>query len=367
MDLEGRIDVTLVRRGASIASVRIRSSRPQLAQRLLAGRDSAGAADLVGRLFSLCGRSQRAACASACAVAGGAPVSGRETVTAVTAVIAEMALEHVWRLLVDWPKALGFDLGSAGLPDPRVLARLRSEADRADRLAAGIVGVLQVLLGEPPADWLTRSPDRLDQWIDSGGSPAARLLAAERATGSGESRALAMIPALERISEGDFAAIAAAALADPGFCAEPRWHRAPAETGPLARRKDDPFVSGWIAEHGLGPGARLLARLVELARIPGWLAGAAPELIRAAPLEDGAGLAAVETARGLLVHAVRLDAGRITEYRIVAPTEWSCAAGGPLALALEELGPGTDLEQRARRVITAIDPCVECALEIEDA
>ena len=64
MNLEGRIDITL-----APARVSIRSTRPQLAQKLLGGRAPSEAAHLAGLIFSLCGQAQRAACETACAAA----------------------------------------------------------------------------------------------------------------------------------------------------------------------------------------------------------------------------------------------------------------------------------------------------------
>ncbi|NTV97153.1 MAG: hypothetical protein HGA75_17355 [Thiobacillus sp.] len=78
-------------------------------------------------------------------------------------------------------------------------------------------------------------------------------------------------------------------------------------------------------------------------------------------------MAAVETSRGLLIHALRLHDGRIAQYRIVAPTEWNFQPGGPLAAALAALPDGDDLDTRARRLALAMDPCVDYRVEVEHA
>ena len=50
---------------------------------------------------------------------------------------------------------------------------------------------------------------------------------------------------------------------------------------------------------------------------------------------EGQGFAAVDSARGRLYHSLHLDAaGRIADYRIVAPTEWNFHPDGPFARAL---------------------------------
>jgi Ni,Fe-hydrogenase I large subunit len=76
-----------------------------------------------------------------------------------------------------------------------------------------------------------------------------------------------------------------------------------------------------------------------------------------------------EMARGLLVHAVRLEGGRIASYAIVAPTEWNFHPRGPLALELENR-PVRDAAE-ARRALgfaaATLDPCVALETELRDA
>jgi Ni,Fe-hydrogenase I large subunit len=86
-------------------------------------------------------------------------------------------------------------------------------------------------------------------------------------------------------------------------------------------------------------------------------------------LRQGCGIAWVENARGLLLHLVHLDAGRISQYRIVAPTEWNFHPAGALQSAL--IGsPASDLtsiKKRAAQVVHSLDPCVTCRVEFDDA
>jgi Ni,Fe-hydrogenase I large subunit len=166
--------------------------------------------------------------------------------------------------------------------------------------------------------------------------------------------------------------LARLALDDAAYCAAPLWHGAPAETGALARMADHPMLAGWIARRGRGAGARLLARLIELAELPQRLRadpGQSPDsrVVRAWPLGENAGMAGVETSRGLLLHVVRLQDGRIADYRIVAPTEWNFHPAGPLAQALRALEAGPGLESRARLVSQALDPCVAYGVELVES
>jgi Ni,Fe-hydrogenase I large subunit len=91
--------------------------------------------------------------------------------------------------------------------------------------------------------------------------------------------------------------------------------------------------------------------------------------VQAFTVGDADGLAAVQTARGLLVHRVRIDRGRVVDYRIVAPTEWNFHPDGALASGLARL-PGRsprELELQARIAVQSLDPCVACRVEVADA
>jgi Ni,Fe-hydrogenase I large subunit len=74
----------------------------------------------------------------------------------------------------------------------------------------------------------------------------------------------------------------------------------------------------------------------------------------------------VQTARGLLLHAARIDGERIADYRIVAPTDWNFHPDGALArglVGLEADDAGT-LARRAGVAVVALDPCVAFRIEV---
>ncbi|ATG91974.1 nickel-dependent hydrogenase large subunit [Methylomonas koyamae] len=83
---------------------------------------------------------------------------------------------------------------------------------------------------------------------------------------------------------------------------------------------------------------------------------------------DATGLARVEAARGLLIHRVEFAAGKVVDYRVIAPTEWNCRPGGVLAQGLSALtanGP-QNLRRQAEWWIQAIDPCVPYRLVVNE-
>ncbi len=360
--LEGHIRVTLFQLGDGVDRVAIASSRPHLAQRLLAGGTAREAAERVGRLYTLCGRAQRLAAEAAAEAATGEALSADRLARRERQVLAEQAREHLWQLLM--PTAGQ----AAAAPDPTPLRRIVAAGEEADALADALTRILtEHLLGEPPAAWLSRDPEALRHWCEAAATPPARRLAGFLRDPDPPVTAIPLLPALARWQADALRGLALQVFGEPVFCTRPLWRESPAETGVLSRLCDDPTLSAWIADMGRGSATRLLGRLVELARLPSRLQGDGPAVVRAWPLDEGMGVAGVETSRGLLLHFVRIEAGLVTDYRILAPTEWNFHPEGALAEALTAMPADTRLAERARRVVASLDPCVACQVEIRHA
>jgi Ni,Fe-hydrogenase I large subunit len=60
------------------------------------------------------------------------------------------------------------------------------------------------------------------------------------------------------------------------------------------------------------------------------------------------------------VHRIAIQAGRVADYRILAPTEWNFHPQGAAALGLATLPDADDatLRRLAGLFVTALDPCV---------
>ena len=125
LDLAGELKVRVVVRDGVVHSVAIDSTRPQLANRLLAGRPADEAVAMVPQLFSICGRAQQVAAELALAAARGAPAEADAQQR--RRVEAEIAQEYLWRALIDWARAAG------GQPDATRLAAAREAAAHDDR------------------------------------------------------------------------------------------------------------------------------------------------------------------------------------------------------------------------------------------
>lgn len=358
-NLEGRIDVRLTLGNGRVSGVDIRSSRPQLAQRLMAGRSPEEAADLAGLIFSLCGQAQRAAARTACDAALGRDTIGASVEDNVP-VLMELAREHAWRLLLDWPHEVG------ETPDMASLLALRQAPP--EHFADTLEGLLhEQLLGEAPNAWLARDMDGLDAWRQAGATLPARLFGMLGEGPDTGSSGIELLPRLAAWNAEMATALAHRALDQPAFCAKPDWRGGPAETGALSRVGNPPMLAAWITRRGRGMGARMLARLLELAALPARLRNVGPGFMRSWHLAEGIGIAGVETSRGLLFHTVRLADGKVADYRILAPTEWNFHPAGPLVQALNGLQATAGLDALARLVARSLDPCVAFGMEIEDA
>ncbi|MDZ7858337.1 nickel-dependent hydrogenase large subunit [Sphaerotilus sp.] len=163
------------------------------------------------------------------------------------------------------------------------------------------------------------------------------------------------------------------------------WNKAPrlagevVETGALARQLADgqPLVRDAVARVGGTVHTRVLARLVELARVvpmmERWLMAIVPRepFCHAAPLPDeGEGVGLTEAARGALGHWVSVRGGRLAHYQIIAPTSWNFsprdASGTPGALeaALEgaPVRPGETSPVSVQHIVRSFDPCMVCTV-----
>lgn len=163
------------------------------------------------------------------------------------------------------------------------------------------------------------------------------------------------------------------------WCKAPRLGGRVVEVGALARQLVDgqPLVRDIVARAGGSVAARVIARLVEVARtLPAmerWALQLAPDEPFCAALtlpDDAEGAGYVEAARGALGHWLTIRAGRIARYQIVAPTTWNFsprdAQGEPGALerALVGLPAGSAASPAAivQHVVRSFDPCMVCTV-----
>jgi Ni,Fe-hydrogenase I large subunit len=151
------------------------------------------------------------------------------------------------------------------------------------------------------------------------------------------------------------------------------------ETGAIARQLIDaqPLVQDAVARSGANVYTRVLARLVELARVlplmEQWLLALRPgePWHLPTPLPDSAlAVGLTEAARGALGHWLHIERGRIARYQLIAPTSWNFsprdAQGTPGALEQALVGtpiePGETTPVAVQHVVRSFDPCMVCTV-----
>jgi hypothetical protein len=356
----GKLTLGVVWDGEAVSTTDIRSTRP-MASLMLRDKAPEQVLHIVPLLFSVCGRAQGAA-------AGAALQAARQGVSAVSATVqraiaCESIQEHLWRVMLDWPKLLGL---------PRQEQRFAAWYALLRKIAAGeldMAAFRQELerdcLGMPVAAWRGMdSYSGLQTWWRKADRPVAQLLAqlAELGRGAHAASESRLLPAWSAAEAGQ----ACAGRWDVNFSVRPDWLGEAAETGAWAYYADNPLLRDVWQQSGSKALTRLLARILDVVEMAS--GDAAPRLDVASP-ETGEAIAVARTARGLLMHHVRLVAEQVTEYEIVAPTEWNFHLAGAFAQDMRgmvERDMGR-LQQSAQVVALSLDPCVAYDIEVRHA
>lgn len=353
-----------------VVSVAVDNRRP-LAARVLAGRSVAEAVALVPTLFSVCRRAQGLAATAACAAAAAASAPPRPQGWAEErAIAAETAQEHLWRLMLDWPELFGHAVRRDRFANLYRRLDQCQDARAAFDLGGELLDLVAVeLLGG--FFRAIREPQGLGEFVERArsGGPIGEALGdlIEMGSCAPSDGATPLLPALSAAAWGhELGGVPAEA-----FCRAPAFGGRPQETGVLARHAESLLVRMLIG-HGHRVAARLFARVVDLAdcasRLRHPLASDMSPLIDAASMDDGIGIACVETARGLLMHVVRVEGEGIADYAIVAPTEWNFHPQG--VFVSEATGWALRSREaalmRLRALALSLDPCVAYDLVLND-
>jgi hypothetical protein len=372
---EGRVVIDLSRRPGGPVAVAFHA--PGDVARLLEGKAPAAVIDVVPSLFTVCAMAQAQAAVMALEAARGLAVSSLTAAARQALTAAETLREHALRIALDWPRLAGGEAQGRVMRPLLALPSRLAEAlfgegaacaigreARPDRgRAMNVIDEAEALLvaeifGEPLEVWLARrGRGSLIAWARTAPPAAGALI--EKAAEAGLLEPAGGAPPRPVAVEAVFAAW----LADPQRRSLLPWRTA---NGPVpeatfySRRAGDPLLQSL---GGAGLGVRLIARLVELARLPGemraLLAGRRGRCGRAAAA-GGAAIAAVEAARGLLIHAVEVERGLIARYQVLPPTRWNFDAEGIAARCLACLEAEGEAERvgLAHLVVNAVDPCV---------
>ncbi len=352
----------------------LRNTRRNWISMLAPGRNASGLPALVAGLYSLCGRSHQICAGMALAAARGESANAPGDAQAVQ---FETASEHVRRIGLEWPALLAGPGRAADAGNANWRASLRQcplfvpEANPQSPPWPGrmLAWLKKEWLGMDARQWLDRwqstGPDWLGEWSAQRLTGLARLLhdsicllsfPSDCETSGPEVMALGWT---DDSAHRSFSDLADRLLASDQFALAPRQSGCAAQTGNWTRHNDpDPLLTQ--------PYELLGSRLADLIRLclpdragaggSGWLARGA---ISTGPL--GA-LAWLEMARGLLIHAVRLDPAdpdRVLAYQILAPTEWNFHPDGIVAQHLSRMDPAhPKTDPQVALLMAAYDPCV---------
>jgi hypothetical protein len=381
-DLGGELALRIAWDGQCVGGVTVRSTRPFAAHRLLAGKGSAEAIATVPLLFSVCRHAQHAAARAAIDAATEQRDHRRSRDVAV---LLETVQEHLSHILSELPRAMAREgrIRALAAGRKRIDALLRTIDDDGDRVDLAAVHEVAVavdeissddIYGMPRTAWLAlETAEEVRAWARRGTTlPAALLdeLLCESPNPYPYDVAL-MPPAHADILRST---VVPAMAGDSDFARAPTWNGRPIETGVLARTQHHRLVEAMMRRCAHPVALRLLARTVELALLLHKLieppeSSADPGRVQAFAISHGDGMAAVQTARGLLLHRARIVDDRVAQYQIVAPTDWNFHPRGAAASALMTLAANDAeaLERRATMMVQAFDPCVAYRIEIRHA
>jgi len=163
------------------------------------------------------------------------------------------------------------------------------------------------------------------------------------------------------------------------WCKAPRWRGEVVQCGALARQVVDahPLARDMVSRAGGNVMSRVVARMLEIARVVPAMEAWAREIVPGEPFyapmnlpAEGRGVGLIEAARGALGHWLVVRKGRIQNYQIVAPTTWNFSprdAGGvpgalEQALAGTPVEPGAGMPLAVQHVIRSFDPCMVCTV-----
>lgn len=362
---EGRLSIELKLKHGVVREVSIESSRRVDACRVLQGRSVQEALSMIPLLYSVCGKAQTVTGAAACREAMGAPIANPIRRTWSLLVHVEMALEHLWRFHLDWPRILGMK------SDPDAYFELRKQLESGLMPVTGKPG-----FEETPDELPEECADRLEQHLRE------QVFGTSAPSGSGLWESLPadtgslLSQMVRRLSENDepwngcmapmpqAVEIAERLASEEGFARHPAWGE-PRETGAQTRMSSHAM----IRKMKTGILSRFAARMLELAALPGKIraSGKKDGGVSSHALAPGIGAAWVETSRGMLLHRVEIEKDKVRRFQILAPTEWNFHPRGALFQGLVGLSATDErlLHSKAEMMVMALDPCIGYELRIK--
>ena len=309
----------------------------------------------------------------ACAAALGLPPADHDSQLATERTLAaEAADTHLHRLLIDWPPCLGMDARQNRYAEFH--RRLNANIDPAACFELG-GDVLDLVARELLAGFFNRirQPHNLAEFIDCAdtGGILGAVLHEMIKLGPSQPQQQGAVPLLDTLSAAAWSA-AVGNWPSAEFLAHPRFAEQPAETGPLARHASSALVR-LLLDRGHRLSARLFSKMIDLAdcasrmRYP--FTDDVPPLLDAVQVTAGVGLARVNTARGVLLCWVRMEAEMIANCAIIPASAWNFHPQG--AFCSEARGAEIETHaaalQRLNLLALALDPSLPYEIVLSEA
>lgn len=396
MNIEGQINISIEKYLDGSNKVEIISSREMMASHFFIGKNPNQVLSLIGMVYSLCGYAQtHAAYLSLKKAHGEIPCKDDPVICAYKVLtLVESAREHLCRILIDWNSYLGSN-SNLGILKP--IMKMPSDIEKLifiggldaygdDSHIKPDIGAIEEIIDKlelylkknifmiGTEKWLQiNSEQELIDWLKGHDCMIRKLINTiydDNLCILGRNL-LGFLPLLDedeldvRFSVND---------ADE-FISKPTWQDEVWETTVLARKQNHPLIHSIIEKYGNGLFPRMLARLSELASIPSSIR----ELLRCFDSYNknklmfvdnkcsGVGISQVEAVRGRLVHRAEIVNGIVSNYQILAPTEWNFHPNGLVAKSLENIDATDEktLRYKAERLIREIDPCVDYKIAVK--
>ncbi len=362
----GKLKITLNCDNGKVRNVELESTRPLHTSRLFIGKTPEKTLKILPLLFNVCGVAQSFAAFQAL----GITENSAETAARNLLLNVEIVREHCWWLLVntdkarlapflkyvtDFKKALFVSGDAFGLN-----SQLEIKHEQLNGLHIQLETDLDALFLNQRQRFLdTKNKNDLQVWLNDNTSIPALLLRNLLANNQQDLGrcALRLLP---NLTDSD--------LLTTFNSQTPTWQNECCETSCLNRQQTQPLIADLLEKYGNGLMTRLASRLFELANLPNVLRQNFIAMqMPSNQIQNKTGVAQIQASRGLLIHKVELNNGVITNYQIIAPTEWNFQRGGVAELSLQTLDARdtTTLRQHAALIINAIDPCVGFELVID--
>ena len=382
MSIQGELSISLIRNAAGLESM-ITSSRPMHATQLFEGKTIEQVLQMLPLLFNICANAQAVTAVRAIESALKLPSnelieSQREALVAI-----ESLREQSLQVLMQWPSFIGESLNNGALSDivqslnnlilsfePKQLLRCGADkvnpiSDKQKLLWVHCQAQLNTIIFNSDHEvWHQNNLDKIEQWAQTPQTLAARFinwLNQQSWKDAGRSD----IKLLPEINDGEL--VLRMKEGQQQFTAQPDWKTSCFEASWFNSQQDHPVIKQLYNRAGNGIYTRSIARLMEIATLMNTLQDVFhSDTLIATNASSIAGLANTNAARGRLSHYVELQNRRVTQFSILAPTEWNFHPQGVAAEGLRQLQQDdlSTLQLQADLLIHAIDPCVGYRLHI---